>query len=681
MTEWPTLCQALLNGPCSSILLERAESVLSQALKDTTACPATCGSFDGGSWQLNPALSVSSITPSPLLLKSLAPWTLLDSIWLARVAQPATGHLPAACRLLLIYTETVSIDYPAASPPLRYRARLTEAGMTLPPIDSPEFFYAGFREPALKAAAMALIFMHRPLRYAPELLGYTLAHLGREPEPWEDCKLRPIRLRHQVWVREALEIGLADGMSKTRIDAGWGLYIALYEVIHEDCRSREGQPSPTREDQFATLIQTRRSHALGYHQNIRLGDKSLDEWLANAHKDTRPLLRALHDSPLIDRACPASSRLIRAMEFGGPMFGVFSPQERKNTLAWIEDPRSPGCTPNHSTPEAGSPNNPCPLPDFEQSRVKPARSYRPRTRDLYLALLQSESPGDTPPGADRLTQKILKRTHRLRLLGFGDKPFAYTPEALTRFVETRHRNEVGRYRPFKGTPKVDKVFCQWAILQLAPAILGDGAWLAGISTAAEKLGPVRRHLLKIYVDELGHGREDWNHPNVYRRLLESQGLNLPNFTTEAFAHHPALLGSAFELPVYLLAMGLLSDQYLPELLGLNLAIELSGLGASYMKAIDILRHHGMDPTIVELHLSIDNLATGHAARARDAIVLYLEEVRQREGAPAVDRVWKRIWLGYQSLHAATQTLSLGIVGRYALHQMGWQVARPSALLG
>jgi len=472
VTEWPTLCQALLNGPCSSILLERAESVLSQTLKDTTACPATCGSFDGGSWQLNPALSVSSITPSPLLLKSLAPWMLLDSIWLARVAQPAMGHMPAACRLLLIYTETVSIDYPAASPPLRYRARLTEAGMTLPPIDSPEFFYAGFREPALKAAAMALIFMHRPLRYAPELLGYTLAHMGREPEPWEDCKLRTIRLRHQVWVREALEIGLADGMSKTRIDAGWRLYISMCEGIHEDCSSRGAQPASTREDQFANLIQARRSHAIGYHQNIRLRDKSLDEWLANAHEDSRPLLRALHDSSLINQACPASSRLIRAMEFGGPMFGVFSPQEREDTLAWIDDPRTPDVIPDDGALGAGNPNDPFAFLDFKDSRVKSTRSDRQRPRDLYLDLLQAESPSDPPPEADRLTQKILKRTHRLRLLGFGDKPFAYTPEALTRFVETRHRNEVGRYRPFKGTPNLDKVFCQWAILQLAPAIAG-----------------------------------------------------------------------------------------------------------------------------------------------------------------------------------------------------------------
>jgi hypothetical protein len=150
-------------------------------------------------------------------------------------------------------------------------------------------------------------------------------------------------------------------------------------------------------------------------------------------------------------------------------------------------------------------------------------------------------------------------------------------------------------------------------------------------------------------------------------------LSLPDFTTDAFAQHPALLDSAFELPVYLLAMGLLSDRYLPEVLGLNLAIELSGLGASYLRAIELLRHHGMDPTIVELHLSIDNLATGHAARARDAIVLYLEEVRQREGVPAVDQVWKRIWLGYKSLHAATLTLSLNIVGRYALHRAGRRV--------
>ena len=654
-------------------MLLSAESVLSQTLTDAASYPAQSGGFEKGSWQLKSATSGNIVTPSARLLKSQAPLALLDGIWLARVAQPSTGHLPAACRLLNIYTETVGIDYPAESPPLRYRARLTEAGMTLPPIDSPAFFYDGFCEPALKAAAIALIFMHRPLSHAPELLGYTLAHLSRDPEPWEDCQLHPIRLRHQTTAREALEIELSQGMSKTRIAAGWRLYIALYEGIREDCKSWENQPSATREDHLARLIQARSPHAIGYHQNIRLGDISLDEWLANAHKDSRPLLRALHDSPLINRTCPATSRLIRAMEFGGPMFGVFSSQEREDALAWIEAPHAACTNPAKEPSTASNPVRPPYWPDISDNHAKPAKRDRLGTRDLYQALLQTESFADIPPEAERFTRKILARTHRLRLIGLTDKPFRYTPEALSRFVETRHQKEIGGYRPLKGSPKADKIFCQWVILQLAPAILVDGAWLAGIPTTAENLGPVRRHLLKIYVDELGNGRKEWNHPNVYRRLLESQRFNLPDFMTEAFAHHPALLDSAFELPVYLLAMGLQSDQYLPEVLGLNLAIELSGLGASYMRAIDILRHHGIDPTIVKLHLSIDNLTTGHAARALDAINLFLEEVRQREGDLAVDHVWKLIWLGYQSLHAATLAIGISIVGRYGLHKLGWYV--------
>ncbi len=674
MNEWPPLCQALLNGPCSPAMLERAESVLRQALAHTVSRPASSGRFDASRWHLK-----HPVAPSPLLLKSLAPLALLDGVWLARAAQPATGHLPVPCQLLRIYAETAGVDHPAASHPLRYRAKLVEAGLHLPPIDSPEFFHAGFREPALQAAVMALVFMHRPLRYAPELLGYTLAHLGRTPESWEDPALHPIRLRHQTWAREALATGLAEGMSETRLDAGWRLYISLLEGIHQDCRSQQDEAPPAREDQFATLIRARQHHALGYHRNIRLGEKSLDEWLETAAEDPRALVRALHDSPLIDRACPAASRLIRAMAFGGPMFGVFSPQEREVALGWIEDPRSPGTIPDDDALGTGNSRNPSTVPDCKHRHEQPARPDRQRTRDLYLALLQSEAPGDAPPEAGRFVRKMLDRTRRFGLAGRGHKAFAYTPEALTRFVATRHQVEAERYRPLTGPPRADKAFCQWALLQLAPAILVDGAWLADSPTAAEKLNPARRHLLKIYLDELGEGRANWNHPNVYRRLLESQGLTLPDFTCEAFIRHPALMEAAFDLPVYLLAIGLLTGGYPPEVLGLNLAIELSGLGASYMRAIDILRHHGMDPAIIELHLSIDNLATGHAARARDAIILYLEEIRLREGAPAVDRVWQRIWLGYQSLQTATLGLRLKLVGRYALHRLGWRVDAAVAL--
>ncbi|MDD1650266.1 MAG: iron-containing redox enzyme family protein, partial [Methylococcaceae bacterium] len=242
------------------------------------------------------------------------------------------------------------------------------------------------------------------------------------------------------------------------------------------------------------------------------------------------------------------------------------------------------------------------------------------------------------------------------------------------FIDQQHRKELERYRPLTAPPRVDRDYCRWAVLQLAPAILLDGTWLAGIPSAAEKLDETRRHLLKIYADELGYGRAEWNHPNVYRRLLASLGYDLPASDTEAFARHPAFVDAAFDLPVYLMAIGLMNDHYFPELLGLNLAIELSGLGAPYLRAIDILRHHGMDPTILQLHLSIDNLASGHAARARDAIELYLEEIRQREGPVAMRAAWDRIWQGYNTLRLASLSITLSIAGRYGLHRLGLKIS-------
>jgi hypothetical protein len=288
-------------------------------------------------------------------------------------------------------------------------------------------------------------------------------------------------------------------------------------------------------------------------------------------------------------------------------------------------------------------------------------------------LLRSESPADLPEEAEAPVTRLLKRARWLERLGLGPFRLRYAPAVFAERIERLHRQELERYRPLPAPPKADRAFCRWAALQLAPAILVDGAWLAGIPTAAGKLDPTRRHLLKIYADELGDGRVEWNHPNVYRRLLASLGFRLPAFDSEAFANHPAFVEAAFDLPVYLLAMGLTSDRNFPELLGLNLAIELSGLGSAYLRASEILRYHGMDPAIIQLHLSIDNLASGHAARARDAVMLYLEEIRQREGSVAVQPAWTRIRQGYLSLRAASSSITMAIVGRYGLHRLGSKV--------
>jgi hypothetical protein len=93
-------------------------------------------------------------------------------------------------------------------------------------------------------------------------------------------------------------------------------------------------------------------------------------------------------------------------------------------------------------------------------------------------------------------------------------------------------------------------------------------------------------------------------------------------------------------------------------LGLNLAIELSGLGSGYQNAIESLSACGINPLIAELHLSIDNLASGHTHRARNAIALYLAAIFQTQGHEAQQKAWERIYRGYLSYRIALVSIAL-----------------------
>lgn len=51
-------------------------------------------------------------------------------------------------------------------------------------------------------------------------------------------------------------------------------------------------------------------------------------------------------------------------------------------------------------------------------------------------------------------------------------------------------------------------------------------------------------------------------------------------------------------------------------------------------------------TIPQLHISIDNLASGHGAVAARAVKQYLESVRLRYGDAGVDEHWRRVLSGF-----------------------------------
>lgn len=126
------------------------------------------------------------------------------------------------------------------------------------------------------------------------------------------------------------------------------------------------------------------------------------------------------------------------------------------------------------------------------------------------------------------------------------------------------------------------------------------------------------------------------------------GLELAPTGAHEFAEDERLREASFRLPVYWLCLGKLPVTFMPEILGMNLAMELSGVGGSYRSARRFLRHYGFSTAFVDLHNTIDNVSTGHSAWAVDAIDAYMRQVAASKPAELAEH-WQRVRVGYESL--------------------------------
>ena len=151
----------------------------------------------------------------------------------------------------------------------------------------------------------------------------------------------------------------------------------------------------------------------------------------------------------------------------------------------------------------------------------------------------------------------------------------------------------------------------WGLEQVAPMILIDGCWLQNSLSIKNVNSDIADILFGIYCDELGNGNFNQSHPVIFQQLLDSLSIKVPSVYSPKFIEHPGFINSAFDLPVYMMGLSHFSIDFLPELLGLNMAIELSGLGKSYMRLVDEWTYWGIDPAIASVHISIDNVASGH----------------------------------------------------------------------
>jgi hypothetical protein len=181
------------------------------------------------------------------------------------------------------------------------------------------------------------------------------------------------------------------------------------------------------------------------------------------------------------------------------------------------------------------------------------------------------------------------------------------------------------------------------IRQLGPFNQLDGGWLE----KAVKTGPIddiHAFLFEIWSDEIGNGDPAQNHANVYTDLMHSAGIYLPPITSRAYAEHRDIWEASFSSPAYQAAIAQFPEAFFPELLGMTLYLEWEAI---YLPAmVKLYTYHGYNPLFYRLHVAIDNPVNGHGARARDAVMRYLDDVSQSAGPVAMQEHWRRVWDGY-----------------------------------
>jgi len=621
------------------------------------------------------------------------PTALVDGCWLQGGLRVATAHTAVGTSLARLYVHQVRafIDDPGRHFVAEYRAAFERLGAPLEELTSRSFAQRQDLADESFSLPIFLLGLAQCTRTFPaEIIGLNLA--------WQYLGLSAFGpdLIHDVCATYALP-PLGEGLATPKyLDAGQQSsravaeqYIESVEAPHRDEAMRAllrgigacvgvwnewighvsasaptGPADPRQE--MLDLLWRKAPHASGYHGEKAFGSRRIDEHLDPSRFDGPGLLEELAKSRWVKPGRAERSGFLRHLiKFGGPMLGVFSPVELEIIHRWIDSlpPRGGGADPPpHGTQAvvAGpSPKGPTERPraflvgtgwDAAAFRRQSERRYRGCTvRELYYYLVNVEFYPDILPTAERFARDRLERS--TAMLQRGERPIPsdhYDPEALERWVFAKHRQQVDSYRPPAVRPPASREAFIEATLQLAPLILIDGGWLQGIASPALIHTVVGRMLFHVLIEELGDGKAAEHHANIYRDLLAAMGEAAPAVDSWEFARWSRLRDSSFDVPTLWLSISCFPRHFLPEILGLNLAVELAGIGGPYMEAIDALRRFGYPTLFVDVHNSADNVAYGHAAWAMNSIKRHMDEVAERQGPHGVDHVWHRVWTGVRA---------------------------------
>lgn len=618
-----------------------------------------------------------------------SPLGLVSGAWLQWLSAPGNAEDPITLRILALYAGDIGVGQPLASRGNAYlellqRLRAAENAMPAGRLTRD----SRIAELAFRLPALLMLMSRRPDDFRDELLGAdlclrvtgllpALAIVRRVlPKAVDWSAIDPANGRQPgqqtsaALCRSAVDGLLAAGNPEAadavRTGFSWTLdclrswMIALHEQLVDAL-------DPDLE--MAELLRERAREGAVYHHRFSLEGRPLASWLAESRSDPGPLLAALAKSKLIKPGRSEASPLVRGLvSERGPMFRVFSPDDLVTISRWIDSLHAPTVD-APSEPDLGQPQ---PAEEDRPGGVRLARiaqslkadqPIQPVPRDLRSAYHMLMSRTDSPAvraWSQAYVNEWLDRCRRGLATESSPLPADWKPEGLRSWLQAQHDQHGAEFQESADVPLPSQEAVVGDTLQTAPLTLIDGSWLQGFTDYEQASSAIGHSLFQTYWDELGNGEPALNHPIIYRQVLAEMDLQLPSTASIEFARWPGLRDSSFELPVYWLCIGRFPRTFLPEILGLNLAMELSGVGGSYRRARQALKHYGFSTRFVDIHNTIDNVATGHSAWAADAVDTLLAGLSVTPGPNGRDATWQRVRVGYRSLNPPPKTRRLTV---------------------
>ncbi|HEX8006930.1 MAG TPA: iron-containing redox enzyme family protein [Trebonia sp.] len=612
------------------------------------------------------ALAARAVTPGDRAsvtrraILGCAPLALRSGAWLQWLVGMAQADDSVALRALGLYAGDVGAGHPHASRGAAYLALMSSQRLARHASPAANLVNdQRIADVAFQLPAVLLLMSRLPDDFDAEIIGADLclravgllpglsAVRAFVPADWDAIDPNasrsaalppPLALASEIaagWVGRADRFRLGFRWAYTEL-RGWNDWL-LGDV--------EAALDPWHD--MAELVRSRAREGVVYHDGLDLGGTSLRELLRTAREDPGPLLEALAASSWVRPGDSARSRLVGGL-IGerGPMFRVFAPGDVDVIRRWIDGLASTSGRVS-AVPPTGERRLALPPLGRPPTRPPDGRDDTgPRDlRDAYTRLLGRQDTPGLRAWAERYVRGWLDRSAP----GDGESgltlPSTWDPGGLRRWLSEEHHRHEMEFSETAALPVPGRDALIDSTMQLAPLTMIDGAWLRGFADYEQASSAIGFALFETYWDELGNGQTALNHPLIFRALVREMGVDLPPTASPEFARWKGFRDESFRLPVYWLSLGRFPRTFLPEVLGMNLAMELSGVGGSYRRARIALAAHGFSTTFVDIHNTIDNIASGHSAWATDAIHAYIATLQ----GEAVQQAWVGVRTGYRSL--------------------------------